>query len=56
MTANELYYGDNLDVLRRHIKGESVDLVYPSRHGNVTFKRAPRAEQVHGGEMELPLD
>jgi len=24
----ELYYGDNLDVLRRHIKDESVDLVY----------------------------
>jgi DNA modification methylase len=26
--ANVLYYGDNLDVLRRHIKDESVDLVY----------------------------
>lgn len=25
---NQLYYGDNLDVLRRHIKDESVDLVY----------------------------
>ena len=25
---NYLYYGDNLDVLRRHIKDESVDLVY----------------------------
>jgi len=25
---NELYYGDNLDVLRRHIKDESVDLIY----------------------------
>ncbi|MCP5058613.1 MAG: hypothetical protein GY937_18080 [bacterium] len=23
-----LYYGDNLDVLRRHVKDESVDLVY----------------------------
>lgn len=28
MTENALYYGDNLDVLRRHIKDESVDLVY----------------------------
>jgi adenine specific DNA methylase Mod len=27
-TANTLYYGDNLDVLRRYIKDESVDLVY----------------------------
>src|SRR3990170_7225477 len=25
---NILYYGDNLDVLRRHIKDESVDLIY----------------------------
>ena len=25
---NQLYYGDNLDVLRRHIADESVDLVY----------------------------
>ena len=25
---NRLYYGDNLDVLRRHIDDESVDLVY----------------------------
>jgi len=25
---NRLYYGDNLDVLRRHIKDEMVDLVY----------------------------
>ena len=25
---NHLYYGDNLQVLREHIKDESVDLVY----------------------------
>jgi site-specific DNA-methyltransferase (adenine-specific) len=28
MAENFLYYGDNLDILRRHIKDESVDLVY----------------------------
>src|SRR6266542_5905398 len=28
MADNILYYGDNLDVLRRHVKDESVDLVY----------------------------
>src|SRR6267378_8646616 len=28
MPDNVLYYGDNLDVLRRYIKDESVDLVY----------------------------
>ncbi len=25
---NKLYYGDNLDVLRRYVRDESVDLVY----------------------------
>jgi len=28
MTENILYYGDNLDVLRRHIKDQSIDLIY----------------------------
>lgn len=28
MAHNTLYYGDNLDVLRRHIKDETVDLIY----------------------------
>jgi site-specific DNA-methyltransferase (adenine-specific) len=28
VTKNRLYFGDNLDVLRRHVKDESVDLIY----------------------------
>lgn len=28
MAENVLYYGDNLDVLRRHVADESVDLIY----------------------------
>src|SRR6266566_3911704 len=28
MAENVLYYGDNLDVLRRHIKDEAIELVY----------------------------
>ncbi len=28
MADNKLYYGDNLDVLRRYVKDESIDLVY----------------------------
>jgi len=28
MTENRLYYGDNLDILQRYIKDESVDLIY----------------------------
>lgn len=36
------------------LEGKGID--YPSKHGNVTFKRAPKAQTAHGGEMELPLD
>jgi site-specific DNA-methyltransferase (adenine-specific) len=25
---NQLYYGDNLEVLRTYVSGESVDLIY----------------------------
>jgi DNA modification methylase len=37
--ANVLYYGDNLDVLRRHVPDESVDLVYldPPFNSNVSY-------------------
>ena len=28
MPDNILYYGDNLDILRLHVKDESVDLIY----------------------------
>ncbi len=28
MDTNQLYYGDNLDILRNHIPDESVDLIY----------------------------
>jgi 16S rRNA G966 N2-methylase RsmD len=28
MDENQLFYGDNLDVMRRYVKDESVDLVY----------------------------
>jgi 16S rRNA G966 N2-methylase RsmD len=28
MTQNFLYYGDNLDILRRYIKDETIDLIY----------------------------
>jgi site-specific DNA-methyltransferase (adenine-specific) len=37
--GNALYYGDNLDVLRRHIEDESVDLVYldPPFNSNASY-------------------
>lgn len=43
MADNALYYGDNLDVLRRHVKSETVDLIYldppfnSDRNFNVLF-------------------
>ena len=39
MTANALYYGDNLPVLREHVADESVDLVYldPPFNSNASY-------------------
>lgn len=36
---NILYYGDNLDILRRYVKDESIDLVYldPPFNSNATY-------------------
>src|ERR1700749_5008644 len=36
---NTLYYGDNLEILREHVKDESVDLVYldPPFNSNATY-------------------
>ncbi|MCL2830485.1 MAG: site-specific DNA-methyltransferase, partial [Betaproteobacteria bacterium] len=47
---NSLYFGDNLDVLREHVRDESVDLVYldppfnSTRDYNVLFA-SPKGEQ-----------
>lgn len=37
--ANQLYYGDNLDILRRYIRDESVDLIYldPPFNSSATY-------------------
>lgn len=39
MSPNQLYYGDNLDVLREHVADESVDLIYldPPFNSNATY-------------------
>jgi len=36
---NKLYYGDNLDILRRYIKDETIDLIYldPPFNSNATY-------------------
>ncbi len=48
--ANHLYYGDNLEVLREHIRDESVDLIYldPPFNSNATYNvlfRGPSGDQ-----------
>ena len=56
---NTLYYGDNLDVLRRHVQDESVDLVYldppfkSDQNYNVLFQEqdgSRSAAQIHAFE------
>jgi adenine specific DNA methylase Mod len=39
MPDNALYYGDNLDILKRHIKDDAIDLVYldPPFNSNATY-------------------
>src|SRR5438309_11313958 len=46
---NLLFYGDNLDVLRRHVADESVDLIYldPPFNSNRSYNVLFRS---HGGE------
>ena len=38
-SPNQLYFGDNLDILRQHIADESVDLIYldPPFNSNATY-------------------
>src|SRR5664280_1742742 len=44
MRMNQLYYGDNLQVLREHIADESVDLIYldPPFNSNKHLRKAGR--------------
>ena len=38
-SPNQLYFGDNLDILRQHVADESVDLIYldPPFNSNATY-------------------
>jgi hypothetical protein len=52
---NLLYYGDNLDVLRRHVRDESVDLMYLRRGQCAQGQRAvalPLFADAEYGEPE----
>ena len=47
LATNVLYYGDNLDILRRYVSDASVDLIYldppfnSNRDSNVIFRDKP---------------
>ncbi|OBB86287.1 hypothetical protein A5760_06145 [Mycobacterium colombiense] len=58
MDKNQLYYGDNLDVLRKYIKDESVDLVYldppfnSNRNYSVIFNRNAQYDSEDSAQIE----
>ena len=53
-TMNTLYYGDNLNILWRYIRDESIDLVYldppfnSNRNYNVLFKDESGLDDGYG--------
>lgn len=55
MSDNRLYYGDNLDVLRRHVKDESVDLVYldPPFNSNASYNVLFAAKDGHQAAAQI---
>jgi len=56
---NVLYYGDNLDILRRYVKDESVDLIYldppfkSNQNYNMLFKEQDGARHPCDGVFAL---
>lgn len=58
MPLNKLFYGDNLDVLRRNVADESVDLVYldppfnSNRSYNVIFNRHETAPNDESAQIQ----
>ncbi len=53
---NQLYYGDNLDVLRRDIKDESVDLVYLDPPFNSNRSYSMLFQEKSGDESQAQLE
>lgn len=53
--TNRLYYGDNLDILREHIRDESVDLVYldPPFNSNASYNVLFKAPDGHDSHAQM---
>jgi site-specific DNA-methyltransferase (adenine-specific) len=58
-SVNQLFFGDNLNVLRESLADESVDLIYPDppfnskRDYNLLFKTPPKSKPVAGNVSSL---
>ena len=55
MKTNVLYYGDNLDILRRFIPDESVDLIYldPPFNSNASYSVIFKDESGRGSDAQM---
>ena len=55
MNENTLFYGDNLDVLRRHVKDATVDLVYldPPFNSNASYNVLFAAKDGHQAAAQI---
>ena len=53
---NQLYYGDNLEVLRRNIKDESVDLVYLDPPFNSNRKYSLLFKEKSGDDSQAQME
>jgi len=52
---NSLYYGDNLDILREHIKDESIDLIYldPPFNSKATYNVLFKTPAGHESDAQI---
>ena len=52
---NQLYFGDNLEVLREHIKDESIDLVYldPPFNSNANYNVLFKSPKGHDSPAQI---
>jgi len=53
--TNTLYYGDNLHVLREHVKDESVDLIYldPPFNSNANYNILFKSPEGHNSDAQI---
>lgn len=52
---NKLYFGDNLDIMREHIKNESVDLIYldPPFNSNANYNVLFKTPKGHESAAQI---